>query len=187
MERQPKLNLPTLTVETATGPAQGIMKSTQGKMGFVPNMYGNMANISAVLENYMSSYTSFRSEAGFTPQEQETVFLTISRLNNCKYCSAAHSMVADKMSGVEPQDLEALRKGAALPTERLDALATFTEIMVEKRGNPSHEEVQAFFDAGFTAHNALGLTLAIAAKTFSNFSNHLFGSEIDEAFAPYAL
>ncbi|MDE3080397.1 MAG: carboxymuconolactone decarboxylase family protein [Paracoccaceae bacterium] len=172
---------------TAPGEAAAILADSRKALGFVPNMYANMANLPAVLKGYIDSYNAFRATAGFTPVEQEVIFLTISRLNGCRYCTAAHSMIADKMSKVPADVLAALRSGETLPDARLEALAQFTREMVEHRGQPGAAAVKGFRDAGYTAEQALGVVVAIAAKTFSNYVNHLAGTEVDPAFASYKL
>jgi len=179
------LDLQPLTPETATGESAELLASAKARMGYLPNMYGYMALHPAILGGYIAAYDAFRKTAVFTPAEQETVFLSISRVNGCDYCMAAHSMIADKRSGVPAQALAALRDGTPIEDTRLQALATFTRIMVEKRGLPDKDEVAAFLAAGFTQQQVLGLILAIAAKTFSNFVNHLAGTELDAGFAPY--
>ena len=176
-----------VTPETATPEVAEILNATKAKLGFIPNMYGYMGALPGVLTGYIASYNSFRADAGFTPAEQETVFLSISRVNGCTYCTAAHSMIADKMSGVPADSLAALRAGTALPDARLNALATFARIMTEKRGLPDPAEVDSFLAAGFTAQHALGIIQAIACKTYSNYVNHLAGTEVDAAFADYKV
>ncbi|MDE3029180.1 MAG: carboxymuconolactone decarboxylase family protein [Paracoccaceae bacterium] len=172
---------------TAPGEAAALLADAKKGLGFVPNMYANMANLPAVLKGYLEGYAAFRSTTGFTPVEQEVVFLTVSHLNGCRYCTAAHSMIADKMSKVPADILEALRAGATLPDAKLETLARFTREMVEYRGQPSADAVKAFRDAGYTAEQALGVVLGIATKTFSNYVNHLAGTEVDPAFAAYKL
>src|SRR3546814_7839025 len=76
------------------------LKDAQASTGMVPNMYAAMANLPALLESYNHTYRKFRREAGFTPVEQEVVFLAISRANGCHYCMAAHSFVGDMMTKV---------------------------------------------------------------------------------------
>ena len=83
-------------------------------------MYGAMANEPALFESYATSYALFRAECGFTPAEQEVIFLMISRKNTCDYCMAAHSFVADKMSKVPADVTEAIRDGRPIA----DAKAT---------------------------------------------------------------
>ncbi len=187
MTDTPLLDITPVTLETATGAVAEILRTTQNKLGFIPNMYGYMGALPGVLTGYIAAYTSFREDAGFTPPEQETVFLSISAVNGCTYCTAAHSMIADKMSKVPPASLAALRAGEALPDARLNALAIFTRIMVEKRGLPDRGEVDTFLAAGFESKHVLGIVQAIACKTYSNYVNHLAATEIDPAFTAYEL
>ena len=81
-------------------PREGGSRNHSKALGFIPNMYADMANSPSALETYGVGYNFFRSDSGFTPVEQEVVFLTISHENGCEYCMAAHSMVGEKMSGV---------------------------------------------------------------------------------------
>jgi alkylhydroperoxidase family enzyme len=55
--------------------------------------------------------------------------------------------------------------------------------MVETRGLPAEEHVTAFLDAGFTERDVLEVVLAIAVKTISNFTNHLFHTSAEPVFA----
>lgn len=48
-------------------------------------------------------------------------------------------------------------------------------------------EVDAFLAAGFTSQHALGIVQAIACKTYSNYVNHLAGTEVDAAFSDYKV
>jgi uncharacterized peroxidase-related enzyme len=163
-----------------------MLETSQRNLGFVPNMYANMVNSPGVLQTYQLGYELFRSEGGFTPVEQEVVFLSISRFNGCSYCMAAHSMIGDKMSKVPADVLAALRDGRALPDAKLQALAVFATIMVESRGAPTPEQLAAFKAAGYSDRHALEIILAIAVKTLSNYTNHVFHTEADAAFQGYA-
>jgi len=176
-------DLPFLTIETATGKARSLLESARKQMGFVPKMYGAMANEPALYEAYSSGYAAFRQECGFTPIEQEVIFLVISRWNGCHYCMAAHSFVADKMSKVPPDVTDAIRDGRPIPDAKLRALAEFTRIMLEKRGRPNEDDARAFFSAGYSERNILGIILAISVKTISNYANHVFHTPVDEVFA----
>lgn len=187
MTRTALLDMTPETLDTATGEAQALLAGAKAKLGFLPNMYGYMAKLPPVLAGYLSTYDAFRTQAGFTPAEQETVFLTISRVNGCTYCTAAHSMLADKKSGVPAEDLAALRAGEDLPDPKLQAVARFTEAMVLSRGNPGKAAVDAFLAAGYGERQVLGVVLAIACKTFSNYVNHLAGTPVDAVFADYKV
>ncbi|WP_330085154.1 carboxymuconolactone decarboxylase family protein [Methylocystis iwaonis] len=181
-----KLTLPLLTEESVDDPAaRTAMESTRKSLGFVPNLYANMANSPGVLDTYLTGYKHFRTSSGFTPVEQEVVFLTISRQNGCAYCMAAHSLVGERMSGLSAPVLEALRDGKPLEDARLQALFSFTCALLSRRGRPLKDELQTFLVAGFSERHVLEILLAISVKTISNYTNHLFDTEVDEAFGPY--
>ncbi|MGM0701022.1 MAG: carboxymuconolactone decarboxylase family protein [Pseudomonadota bacterium] len=186
MSAEYQLKLAPQTLETADAKAKPLLEQANAKLGFVPNMYQGMAKAPGVLDTYLHGYNLFRQESGFTPPEQEVVFLTISYLNGCSYCMSAHSMLADKMSQVPADVLEAIRVGKAIPDERLAALSEFTRVMFETRGKPGRVDVEAFLAAGFEERQVLQIVLALAVKTLSNYSNHLNHPELDDAFAGHA-
>jgi uncharacterized peroxidase-related enzyme len=182
-----RIDIEAPTLETADASAKAVLERAKKSVGFIPNMYTGMAALPGVLDTYLEGYQRFREEAGFTPPEQEVVFLTISGFNGCDYCLAAHSMIADKTSKVPQDSIAALRAGRTLPDARLEALRAFTVKMVESRGNPSEADVAAFREAGFEERHILGIILAIAVKTLSNYTNHLFKPEVDDVFADYKV
>lgn len=183
MQAEYKLTLPAVNPDQAEPLAMVRMKEAMNKLGFVPNMYGVMANSPGLLDTYIYGYNRFRELSGFTPAEQEVVLLAISRENGCTYCVAAHSFLADKMSGVPVAVTDAIRDGAPIPDRRLAALHDFTRTMVTKRGLPSQVDVQAFLAAGYSERQILEIVLAIAVKTLSNYANHLFHTPLDGVFA----
>lgn len=185
MAQAPLLDIEPADPENTDGEAHALMAGAKQNLGFLPNMYTYMAKLPPVIDGYLRTYDDFRSQSGFSPAEQETVFLTISRVNGCHYCTAAHSMIADKKSGVPADSLAALRDGRPLPDPDLQAVAAFTEAMVVSRGNPGKAAVDAFLAAGYGERQVLGVVLAIACKTFSNYVNHLAATPIDDVFAPF--
>lgn len=186
MAREKLTSLERIATNEATGRAKELFEFSQSKVGFVPNMYANMANLPAILDTYLFGYQLFREQGEFTPQEQEVVFLAIAKLNHCEYCVSAHSMIADKMSNVPADVLDAIRSDKNIPDARLAALDVFTRIMVETKGNPTKDDVAAFRAAGFEDKHMLAIILALSVKVISNYSNHLFATELDDAFAAYS-
>ena len=141
-----------------------------------------MVNSPGLLNTYLDGYAAFRADSGFTPPEQETVFLVISRENACEYCVSAHSMLAEAKSGLAPEVVAAIRDDRPIADARLAALAGFTRRMVRARGLPSKADVAAFLDAGYGERQILEIVLAIAVKTLSNYANHLFHTPLDPLF-----
>ncbi len=162
------------------------LEATQQAMGMVPNMYRAMANLPSLLETYQFGYQRLREESGFSAIEQEVLFLSISRENECHYCMAAHSFAADKMSKVPAEVTDAIREDRPISDPKLEALCSFARSMVSSRGNPTAQEARAFLDAGFSETQILSIVLAIGVKIFSNYTNHLFATQVDSQFAAHA-
>lgn len=176
-----------VTLDSADATQKEVLEGALKAVGFIPNMYANMVNVPGVLSTYLHGYAAFRQKSGLTPAEQEVVFLAISQQNGCTYCTAAHSMLADKMSGVPAPVLAAIRAGQPIPDARLQALYSFTQELVRTAGKPGQAVADAFLAAGYTEATALQVILAAAVKTLSNYSNHLFQTVVDDKFAAYKV
>ena len=177
-----KMNLKKIDLESADSLQKLIVEDATKKNGGWPNMYGNMINSTGLLKTYLHGYNLFRTESGFTPIEQEVVFLTLSYKNECNYCMAAHSFIADKISKVPTEITDAIRAGLPIEDNKLQALSQFTKQLFDSRGKPSKEEVINFLAVGYDEKKILEIILAIAVKTLSNYSNHVFHSEVDDMF-----
>lgn len=176
-----KLNLPARAENDDDPVVAGTLGKIKSKYGFLPNLYARMVNVPALVDTYLTANNAFQEDSGFSPAEQQIVLLTISRFNRCNYCVAVHSTLADGAK-VPTEVTDALRAGDPLPDERLDALATFTTTLLESRGLPSRADVEAFLAAGYQETDVLQIVLAIAFKTISNYSNHLFHTPVDDVF-----
>ena len=177
--------LTAVTRSGANAKQKEVLDIALKQIGFIPNMYANMVNVPAVLTTYLQGYAAFREASGLTPAEQEVVLLAISRQNGCTYCTAAHSMIADKMSGVPAPVLAAIRAGQPIPDPKLRALHDFARELVRTAGKPSAADAERLFAAGYDETTILNVILAAAVKTLSNYSNHLFATKVDDAFAAY--
>lgn len=188
MSAQPFLHtLHAIDPAKADGAQKEILDKAVKQVGFLPNMYANMANAPGVLSTYLHGYALFRGESGLKPAEQEVVFLAVSQVNGCNYCTAAHSMIADKKSGVPADVLKAIRSSEPIPDARHAALYALTAEMVRTQGRPDAATVKAFLGVGFQERDVLYIILAIAVKTLSNYSNHAFATPVDAAFAAYRV
>lgn len=180
-------SLQPVTLSTATPPQHTLLEGALQQMGFIPNMYANMVHAPALLSTYLHGYKQFRAESGFSPTEQEVVLLAVSLVNECQYCVAAHSMVADKVSGMPAHILAAIRAGQPIEDLRLAVLFALTQDVVVSRGRPQPKRVAAFIQMGFTEQQLLYIVLAVAVKAMSNFTNHFLNTELDAVFQPYKL
>jgi hypothetical protein len=81
------------------------------------------------------------------------------------------------MSKVPTDVTDAIRSDSPIEDTKLAALA---------RGHPSQDDVAAFINAGYAESHILDIILALAVKTISNYSNHVFDTTVDDAFAARA-
>ena len=177
-------NYRVYTIEDAPENSRTILEDTQKKFGFIPNLFGVLAESPSALEGYASIGDAF-SKSSLSPIEQQVVLLATSFENGCTYCMAAHSAVA-KMVKASDDVTHALRTGGAIPDGRLEALRTFTRSVVEKRGWISQEDIQSFLDSGFDKAQILEVITGVAQKTLSNYTNHIAHTPLDEAFQTFA-
>jgi uncharacterized peroxidase-related enzyme len=183
MSAEYKLLLEPVESSTANSDVKSTLESAKMNLGFIPNMYANMANAPSLLKSYLQTYDLFRIETDFNAIEQEVIFLAISRENDCEYCVAAHSVIADNMSGVPVEITDAIRNDGVVNDSKLAALIEFTNVMQRSRGLPTKNDANKFLSVGYTEKHILEVIVAIAVKTMSNYSNHLFHTTVDNAFS----
>ncbi|MEM8815944.1 MAG: carboxymuconolactone decarboxylase family protein [Pseudomonadota bacterium] len=170
------------TLATVPENGQALLKQVSENYGFIPNLIGTMVESPEAAEAYLAIGDLF-AKTGFTATEQQIVLLTISRINDCSYCMAAHSTIA-AMQKVPEDVVAAIRNDRPIDDPRLEALRRFAAAVAEQRGWVSDEQVEAFLAAGFERRRVLDVVLGATLKTLSNYTNHIADTEVDPAFAP---
>lgn len=171
------------TPDTAPEGSKALLEGVQKQNGFIPNLYGIMANSPAVVKAYNEMGKLF-GETSFSSKEVNLIYLIVSRANKCHYCVSIHSMAAE-MVKVPEEDIEAIRNKKPLSDSMLEALRKFTTLMVENRGWASEQEIDDFLKAGYKKEQVLELIVGIAQKSISNYINHIAHTPLDEAIKPY--
>ena len=169
------------SLDTAPAAAKETLADAKAAYGFLPNLLGVMAEAPALLKAYRTAMGLFEGTS-LSFAEQQIVLLAASRENDCKYCIAAHSVVA-KMRKVPVDVVRAVRDGQPVADKKLEALRRFTGSVVASRGWPSDADTKVFFDAGYGRAQILEVVLGIGVKTLSNYTNHIADTPLDEAFA----
>lgn len=168
------------TPETAPEKSRELLQAVHAKMGFVPNVIGELADSPAALKGYLELSDAARSGV-LSPVEREIVHMSVSWLNDCGYCVAAHSMMAEK-SGVAKDVIEALRHDKPLADVRHEALRQFTRIVMKKMGRPDQVDMDAFFAAGWMPAHVMEVVLNISLATLTNYTNHIARTPLDKPF-----
>jgi len=181
-----KMELNFQTVESASKISSDILDATIKGLGFAPNLYALMANNPALLDAYTYAYATFRENGGLSPVEQEVVFIAAAVENECHYCVAAHSFVADKMSKVPAEVTDVMRNNTTIGDSKLQALSEFTKAVVRERGWVSKAKIEDFLNAGYSKNDILAVITGIGVKTMSNYFNHIMYTPLDDAFSERA-
>jgi AhpD family alkylhydroperoxidase len=181
-EYQNPLTLPT--DDAVPEASKTILVGVKKKFGFVPNIMTAFSTSPAVLEAYLA-LADLASKTSFTPKEQQAGALIVSQKLDCQYCLAAHGTLG-KSVGLSKETIVALQTRGDLNDERLEALRTLLLSLVESKGHPDPEAVGAFRRAGYTDTQIGEAVLLVTWKTLSNYTNHLYDTPIDDAFAPNA-
>lgn len=169
--------------QSAPEAAQPLLAQSQKAFGMIPSLHRVMAEAPTLLEGYQDLHALFQ-KTSFDSDEKTVVWLTISVENACHYCVPAHTGIAKSMK-VSDEVIDALRNETALPNARLEALRTFTQAVMRKRGKVTQEDLQAFYEAGYGHQHVLEVMLGLAQKTISNYVNHIAETPIDEPFKKF--
>ncbi|HHP7240031.1 MAG TPA: carboxymuconolactone decarboxylase family protein [Cyclobacteriaceae bacterium] len=176
------INLELLEKDQAPEKSKTILEKTEKSMGMIPNMYKGFANSPALFQAYAESYRAFREDTGFTPPEQETVFLTVSVVNDCHYCKSAHTFLAKNVSKLSEDVYNAILNSSSIPDTKLAALSKLTKTIVEKKGWLDRSDIEEFTAAGYSEKNVMDVIAGVGTKLFSNYMNHIFQTPIDDMF-----
>lgn len=170
--------------ETAQSPADNLLAAVENSLGFVPNLFGVVAESPTALRAFVQLDNLF-AKTTLNATSREIIQIAVSVENACTYCVAGHSAFAE-MQNVPGAIVDAIRNNQPIDDAKLEALNQFTRVVVRKKGLVSDEAVQDFLDAGYAPTHVLEVILGICVKTFSNLANNIIGIPLDEEFSKYA-
>lgn len=176
-----KLTFKVTTKENAPEASKEVLGIFEDRYGFAANIFGVMGNHPGLLNSYFKGNEQLVRHSVLTTKEREVSFLAASYENDCGYCMSSHSAVAG-MLNIDNSTIEALRNGTTIPDTKLEALANYVKAITVRRGKASHEEVQAFLNAGFPKEALLEIILIVAQKTLTNYTDHIGNIELDGVF-----
>ncbi len=169
------------TLESTPADSRQPLEAVNTKFGFIPNIFGVMAESPAAIRAY-SSFAGAFEHTSFTPAEREIVAIATGTSNGCTFCTAVHSTIARNKLNVDNATVDALRAQKELPDAKQNALAKFTKQVVEKRGAVSDDEINTFKKAGYTDEQILELVVGVALNTYTNYINNVARTPVNEQF-----
>ncbi|MBW7471872.1 carboxymuconolactone decarboxylase family protein [Marinobacter sp. M216] len=169
---------------TAPERAKPLLENSLKGFGMIPGLHAVMAEAPTVLEGYQKLH-QLVLDSSFDNDETTVVWQTINVEHACHYCVPAHTGIAKSMK-VSDDIINALRDETPLPSEKLEALRTFTLAVTRKRGEVNREDLDAFYQAGYEHRHVLEVILVLSQKVMSNYINHIAETPVDEAFQKFA-
>ncbi|MEM7550824.1 MAG: carboxymuconolactone decarboxylase family protein [Bacteroidota bacterium] len=175
-------NLEALSKDQVNDTNASIFDDLKSKLNMVPNLYATIANSGVALKAILE-YGNTLGGGELSGKEAELIALTISQMNSCHYCLAAHTALG-KMNGFSEDDTKAIRNANYDGDAKLKALATLTKDLAENKGHASEENVKAFYDAGYSKGALVEVVGFISMNVFNNYVNNFAGTDIDFPKAP---
>jgi uncharacterized peroxidase-related enzyme len=167
--------------EKATGNTKELLDAVKAKLGLVPNLMRALANSPAALSAYLQ-FNGALAEGSLSAQNREQISLAVGQANECDYCVSAHCALG-KMAGLTPDQIRDSRQGSA-EDGKTAALLRFSRKLVEVRGQVSDGDVDKMRKAGFTDGEIAEAVAGVALNIFTNYFNHVAGTDIDFPKAP---
>lgn len=165
-----------LDPKTTQGKAQPLFDGVKAKIGMVPNLFRVMGHAPAALGGYLA--LSEQLGAGdFAPALREQIALAVAESNQCEYCLSAHSFVGGKL-GLSPEAIAAARDARAADP-RTNAILKLARAIVVQRGEIGAEGLERARAAGLSNADVLETVANVAINIFSNYVNHIAGTDID--------
>ena len=169
--------------DSAPEDSKPLLEGSEKELGMIPNLHAVMAEAPGLLKAYQDVHGLF-ADSSLNEDELTVVWQTINVYHSCHYCVPAHTAIAKQM-GADDSITQQLKSGETLDNPKLQALRSFTEAMLEKRGQVSSTDLDAFFDAGYGNRQVLEVILGISQKTMSNYTNAVAETPTDEPFKKF--
>jgi uncharacterized peroxidase-related enzyme len=174
------LMFPSLEGDQVPAGSRPFLERIKKGFGFIPNLFAVFSNSPILLEGYIGLDAVY-NKARLSSAERQLVLLAASVVNECAYCTAAHSTLVKGMLKVPAAVVAAVRAQQPVADAKLDALVSLTRELVLRRGHVAQATIQSFLAAGYSNDQIGEVLIGVALKTISNYTHHLSPVEIDSA------
>jgi len=174
---------PLHTLETAPPESKPLLASVEARFGFLPNVYAHIAEAPVVLEALLQLSAIF-ARTSLTERHRHVLLLASSVENRCTFCVAAHTRGA-QAAGIDADVITSIRDGLVPGAAEDAAMVTFVRALIGSRGFVSDDDLNVFFQQGFTPRHALEVVLGVTVKILTNYCNHVTDTELNPQLAPY--
>ena len=159
---------------------QAIFDHMEKAFGMVPNLYATFALNETALGDHLALQNR---KSTLSAKEREIINLVVSQVNECKYCTAAHTAVA-RMNGFTDEQVLEIRRAQITFNSKYAALARFVKETTINKGRPSEVAYDEFFEAGYTKANFVDVMIVIGDKITSNYLHNITQIPVDWPAVP---
>lgn len=160
------------------GPAAEVLDTVKKSIGSVPNIFATLANSPAALESYLA-FGGALDSGHLSKALREKIALTVAGANECDYCASAHTFIA-KSLGVDAT--ETARNIVADSNDAKTAvILNFAADIVRDRAVFANNKAKLdeLRHAGVTEAEIVEIIATVALNIFTNYFNHIAGTEVD--------
>lgn len=175
--------VPVHTVDTAPEAAKDNLRALTERVGKTLNIFGEMAHAPVVLDSYVQLETRLASDSSLDQRTRAALHLTVANVNECDYCQAAYTGQA-KASGFSDDDAMAIRAGSLDTDGQIQAAIALAREIAANKGYVDGSTWATALDAGWTDAQLLEIFVEVVRTIFTNYFNHLVGTELDLPAAP---
>src|SRR5271166_4605864 len=125
-------NFPVKTMDSAPERSKPALRQLQSTFGMLPNIVGAMSTSPVLINSLVGLFQNVHG-GSFTEAEVQTILLTDAVTNGCAWAVAFHTALALK-AGLDPADVEAIRKGRVPKDSMLAAVRELEKTLIENHG-----------------------------------------------------
>ncbi|MDZ7679623.1 MAG: carboxymuconolactone decarboxylase family protein [Acidimicrobiales bacterium] len=169
---------PVHTPDTAPEESKERLGQLTENVGKTLNIFAEMAHAPVVLETYVTMEQLLASTSSLDEPTRQAIHLTVAQVNDCSYCQAAYTGAAQKAGHSKEATLD-IRRGEVPDAPALTALLTLTRQVAANKGHVDDATWAAAIDAGWSDRQILEAYAEVVRTIFTNYFNHLVGTELD--------
>lgn len=124
--------IPYIEKDNAPYEIKAIYEQLEKKFGMVPNVIKAMANSPSMLQGFMPFLGSVLGPSALDASLKELATLTTTKINGCSYCTAHHTVAAQK-AGLTKEKIDALpNPNSPVFNEKERSVVRFAKEVTEK-------------------------------------------------------
>ena len=161
-----------------------LLEQVRQQMGGVPNILATMARSPATLGAFLG-FSGALAGGRLSSALREQIALAVAGTNQCDYCASVHTALAQKLGVPRDERTHNLQGRSSDPSTH--AALTFSTRIVDTAGHVSGQDLDAVREAGFSDEEVLEIIGNTVLNIFTNYFNHIAGTEIDFPFVPASV